>query len=141
MATEAVPTHDTVLRVLIVEDLPRVQTLLRELIDEPGHFEVLAVADNEAQAIADYQALQPDALIIDLSLRQGTGLGVISAVRRGESGRRPLLIVLTNHAFPVLEAACRSAGADHFLDKSRDVPKVRGLLEQARSAAAAQAQR
>ncbi|WP_325420095.1 response regulator [Aquabacterium sp.] len=120
---------------LIVEDLPRVQTLLRELIDEPGRFEVLAVADTEAQAIADYQALQPDAVIIDLSLRQGTGLGVISALRRRDTGKRPLLIVLTNHAFPVLEAACRSAGADHFLDKSRDVPKVRGLLEQARAAA------
>lgn len=129
-----------VLRVLIVEDLPRVQTLLRELIDEPGRFEVLAVADTEAQAIAQYQALRPDAVIVDLSLRQGTGLGVISAVRRNEAAaveRRPLLIVLTNHAFPVLEAACRSAGADHFLDKSRDVRQVRGLLEQAREAGAA----
>jgi two-component system, OmpR family, response regulator len=130
------PAQDAVLRVLIVEDLPRVQTLLRELIDEPGRFEVLAVADTEAQAIADFQALQPDAVIIDLSLRNGTGLGVISALRRGGKHKRPLLIVLTNHAFPVLEAACRSAGADHFLDKSRDVPKVRGLLEQARAATA-----
>ena len=126
--------HDHVLRVLVVEDLPRVQTLLRELIEEPGRFEVLAVADTESQAIAQYRELRPDAVIIDLSLRQGTGLGVISALRRDEANhKRPLLIVLTNHAFPVLETACRNAGADHFLDKSRDFRKVRSLLEQARA--------
>lgn len=129
-----------VLRVLVVEDLPRVQALLRELIEEPGRFEVQAVADTEALAIAQYRALQPDAVVIDLSLREGTGLGVIQALRQGAAAaRRPLLIVLTNHAFPVLETACRHAGADHFLDKSRDVPKVRQLLEQARRAGGARA--
>jgi CheY-like chemotaxis protein len=133
MESETGSAHDHVLRVLVVEDLPRVQTLLRELIEEPGRFEVLAVADTESQAIAQYRELRPDAVIIDLSLRQGTGLGVISALRRDDVGsRRPLLIVLTNHAFPVLDTACRNAGADHFLDKSRDFRKVRSLLEQAR---------
>lgn len=127
-------SHSGPLRVLIVEDLPRVQAALRELIDEPGRLEVAGVADTEAQAISDYQLLQPDAVVIDLSLRQGTGLGVVAALRRESASRRPLLIVLTNHAFPVLEAACRNAGADHFLDKSRDFRRVRGLLEQALAA-------
>lgn len=124
-----------VLRVLIVEDQPRMQLLLCKLIDELGGCEVVAVAETQAQAIAEYEALQPDALIIDLNLRQGTGLGVIIALRRGERAKRALLIVLTNHALPLLEAACRSAGADHFLDKSRDFCRVRDLLEQARTGA------
>jgi CheY-like chemotaxis protein len=121
------------LRVLVVEDLPRVQVLLRELIDEPGRFEIAGMVETEHDAIEQFQALQPDALVIDLNLRQGTGLGVIMAVRRAPAVRRPLLLVLTNHALPVLEAACLAAGADHFLDKSRDFHKVRPLLEQARS--------
>ena len=121
------------LRVLVVEDLPRVQVLLRELIDEPGRFEIAGMVETERDAIEQYQVLQPDALVIDLNLRQGTGLGVIMAVRRTPAARRPLLLVLTNHALPVLEAACLSAGADHFLDKSRDFHKVRPLLEQART--------
>jgi CheY-like chemotaxis protein len=124
------------LRVLVVEDLPRVQALLCELITEVDCCEVSAIADTESQAIAQYEALQPDAVVIDLNLRQGTGLGVITALRRGERAKRPLLIVLTNHALPVLEAACMNAGADHFLDKSRDFRKVRVLLEQARAALA-----
>lgn len=119
------------LKVLIVEDLPRVQALLRELVQEPGRIEITGVAETEADAIEQYRATQPDAVLIDLNLRVGTGLGVIMALRRGESPRRPLLVVLTNHALPVLETACLNAGADHFLDKSRDFHKVRGLLEEA----------
>lgn len=120
------------LGVLIVEDLPRVQSLLFELIHEPGHLEVLAITDTESDAIEQFEALAPDAVIVDLSLRQGSGLGVIAALRRGQHARRPLLIVLTNHAMSALKAACMGAGADHYLDKSRDFHKVRPLLERAR---------
>lgn len=119
------------LRVLVVEDLPRVQALLRELIHEPGRIEIVAVAETEAEAIQRYIEVQPDAVLIDLNLRIGTGLGVIVSLRRQTPPRRPLLIVLTNHALPVLETACLNAGADHFLDKSRDFHKVRPLLERA----------
>lgn len=121
------------LRVLVVEDLPRVQALLRELINESSRLEVTAIAETEQQAVEQYMSLRPDAVVIDLNLRQGTGLGVIMAVRRDAQGTRPLLIVLTNHALPVLEAACLNAGADYFLDKSRDFHKVRTLLEHAYS--------
>jgi two-component system, OmpR family, response regulator len=125
--------RDKALRVLVVEDLPRVQALLRELINESDRLEVTAIAETEAEAVQQYVALRPDAVVIDLNLRQGTGLGVIMALRRDSQGARPLLIVLTNHALPVLEAACLNAGADYFLDKSRDFHKVRTLLEHAYS--------
>jgi len=138
MMTDAAGTSTSerangVVRVLVVEDLPRVQVLLRELIDEPGRFEIAGMAETESEAIRQFESLQPDALVVDLNLRQGTGLGVIMAVRRRPAARRPLLLVLTNHALPVLEAACLAAGADYFLDKSRDFHKVRPLLEQARA--------
>lgn len=122
------------LRVLLVEDLPRVQALLRELIDEPGRFDVAGMAETESDAVQQFMQLRPDAVVVDLNLRSGTGLGVITALRKDPSPTRPLLIVLTNHALPVLEAACLSAGADYFLDKSRDFHKVRTLLEHAWSA-------
>jgi CheY-like chemotaxis protein len=125
------PAADTqpTLRVQVVEDLPRVQALLREMIEESGRFQVAAVADSEDEALRQFDALRPDAVVVDLALRTGSGLGVIHAIRSRASPSQPLVIVLTNHALPVLEAACRRAGADHFLDKSRDFHKVHGLLE------------
>jgi CheY-like chemotaxis protein len=123
------------LRVLVVEDLPRVRTLLRELIEEPDRLEVAAFAETEEEALRRFDELRPDAVVVDLKLRAGTGIGVVHGIRARAAAPRPLVIVLTNHALPVLESACLQAGADHFLDKSRDFHKVRPLLEKARDSA------
>jgi DNA-binding NarL/FixJ family response regulator len=119
-----------VLRVLLVEDLPRVQLMLRELIEEPGRFEVVGVADTEEQAVALYEQREPEVVVVDLNLRSGTGMGVLQRIRQRNSAVRPLLIVLTNHTLPVLRNACEKAGADHFLDKSREFARVRTLIEE-----------
>jgi DNA-binding NarL/FixJ family response regulator len=118
------------LRVLLVEDLPRVQLMLRELIEEPGRFEVVGVADTEEQALALYEQRDPEVVVVDLNLRSGTGMGVLQRIRQCKSAVRPLLIVLTNHTLPVLRNACEKAGADHFLDKSREFAQVRTLIEE-----------
>lgn len=120
-------------QVQIVEDLPRVQQLLRQLVEQPGRFEVTGIDDTEQEAFQRSQAHPPDALVVDLNLRQGSGLGLIHAVRKlyGASPVGPLVIVVTNHTMPVLEAACLKAGADHFLDKSRELPRLSALLNQA----------
>jgi len=118
------------LRVLLVEDLPRVQLMLRELIEEPGRFEVVGVADTEDQAVALYEQREPEVVVVDLNLRSGTGMGVLQRIRQRKSAVRPLLIVLTNHTLPVLRNACEKAGADHFLDKSREFARVRTLIEE-----------
>jgi DNA-binding NarL/FixJ family response regulator len=120
----------TVLRVLLVEDLPRVQLMLRELIEEPGRFEVVGMADTEDQAVALYDQRQPEVVVVDLNLRSGTGMGVLQRIRQRKAEVRPLLIVLTNHTLPVLRNACEKAGADHFLDKSREFARVRTLIEE-----------
>ncbi|UUX96043.1 response regulator [Aquabacterium sp. J223] len=117
------------LRVLLVEDLPRVQLMLRELIEEPGRFDVVGVADSEEQAVSTFDGTQPDVVVVDLNLRAGTGMGVLQRIRQRKGGQRPLLIVLTNHTLPVLRHACERAGADHFLDKSREFAQVRVLIE------------
>lgn len=124
---------DRAVQVQIVEDLPRVQQLLRQLVEQPGRFEVTGIDDTEHEAFQRSQSQPPDALVVDLNLRQGSGLGLIHAVRKlyGASPTGPLIIVVTNHTMPVLEAACIKAGADHFLDKSRELPRLAALLNQA----------
>jgi CheY-like chemotaxis protein len=129
-ANEQGGSGPAVLRVLLVEDLPRVQLMLRELIEEPGRFEVVGVADTEDQAVALYEQREPEVVVVDLNLRSGTGMGVLQRIRQRKSAVRPLLIVLTNHTLPVLRNACEKAGADHFLDKSREFARVRTLIEE-----------
>src|SRR5258707_586001 len=49
-------------QVQIVEDLPRVQQLLRQLVEQPGRFEVTGIDDTEQEAFQRSQAQPPDAL-------------------------------------------------------------------------------
>ena len=118
-------------KVQIVEDLPRVQQLLKSVVEQPGRFEVTGIDDTEQAALQRCSDEPPDVIIVDLNLRQGSGLGVIHAVKRmaGANGG-PLVMVVTNHTMPVLQAACMKAGAHHFLDKSRELPKLRQLLDE-----------
>ena len=77
MSPASEPRSDMrVLRVQVIEDLPRVQAMLRELIEEPGQFEVSSVADSEEEALRQFDELSPDAVVVDLALRAGSGLGV-----------------------------------------------------------------
>lgn len=135
-SVQAVPSRKTdgrAVLVQIVEDLPRVQQLLKQLVEQPGRFEVTGIDDTEQDALNRYRRQRPDALVVDLNLRQGSGLGLIQAVRRehGPAPEGPVIIVVTNHTMPVLQTACIKAGANHFLDKSRELPRLSALLQQA----------
>lgn len=124
------PSGSPAVRVQIVEDLPRVQRLLQGLVEQAGYFEVCGMDDTEQAALARFERERPDALVIDLNLREGSGLGLINAVRQSlPPEQRPLMIVVTNHTLAALQAASIKAGADHFLDKSRELPQLPLILQ------------
>lgn len=133
MSTLLLPSHQhaPLIAVQVIEDLPIVQKLLRDLIEESGHYKVCAVSDTESGALADFNAHRPAAVIVDLNLKQGSGLGFLHHIRRMELAQPPVLIVVTNHAIAALASACLKAGADHFLDKSRDLVKLCSVIDAA----------
>jgi len=122
--TEAPP-----LRVFLVEDSPIIRERLTESLTAPGRIEIVGHADTEQAAIAALAGAQWDALVLDLQLRQGTGLGVLKSI----AGARPdgsKVIVLTNYAIPQFRDRCVALGADYFFDKSREYYRVRSVLEE-----------
>ncbi len=125
---EAPPAGDSPLRVLLVEDSPLIRERLAESIAEPGCIEVVGQADSEQAAIGMLAAAPWDAMVLDLQLRHGTGLGVLRAL----ISRRPpdvKVIVLTNYAFPQYRAKSLALGADYFFDKAREYHRVREVLD------------
>ncbi len=119
-----------IVRVQIAEDLPRVQRLLKGLVEQAGRFEVSGIDDTEQAALERFTRERPDALLIDLNLREGSGLGLLNAVRQLlPPEQRPLMIVVTNHTLAALQAASIKAGADHFLDKSRELSHLANILQ------------
>ena len=116
------------LRVLLVEDSPLIRERLAESLSTPDRIEIAGQADTEQSAIALMSAAAWDVMVLDLQLKQGTGLGVLRAL----ASRRPpntTIIVLTNYAFPQYRAKSLALGADFFFDKAREYHRVREVLD------------
>src|SRR5690606_7056401 len=135
-ASLAYPDANAVHAVQVIEDLPLVRKLICDLIEESGRYKVCALSDTESGALADFKVHHPAVVIVDLNLKQGAGLGFIKQVRKLELPSRPSLIVVTNHGVAALKVACLQAGADHFMDKSKDLPRLRALIDAAVDATA-----
>ncbi|HEX7327553.1 MAG TPA: response regulator [Casimicrobiaceae bacterium] len=116
------------LRVLLIEDSPLIRERLAETIIVAGRIEIVGQADSEHAAIGLLASTAWHAMVLDLQLRHGTGLGVLRAlVSVRPPGAR--VIVLTNYAFPQYRAKSLALGADHFLDKAREYHRVREILD------------
>ena len=100
----------------------------------PGEMAVAATAQTEIEAHDQIEATDFDVLVVDVQLRQGTGLGAVrDARKRWLSAIPSLIIMLTNHALPVVRERCLAAGADHFLDKIRQFDQLVPLILQWRT--------
>ena len=117
------------LRVFLVEDSPSVRDRLNDFLAEAGRVEMIGFAATEADAVRELRAQHVDVAIIDLHLKEGTGIGVIESVRAMHAQPPPTIIVLTNYVFPEFEVACRERGADYFFDKSTQFGDVKLLLQ------------
>ena len=60
-----------------------------------------------------------DLAIVDLFLKQGSGLGVIEACRSRDAGQR--VVVLSNYATADMRQRCIELGADAVFDKSNEI--------------------
>jgi two-component system OmpR family response regulator len=108
---------------LIVEDSPQVAERIAEILHGAG-MQVVATAATEEAAIEACDRHRVDFAVIDLQLAQGTGYGVIRHLRRSRPAPITCIVVLTNHAVPALKVQAFEAGADYFLDKSKDFHTV-----------------
>jgi CheY-like chemotaxis protein len=111
------------LRVYLVEDSRHVRDLLQEAVESAGAT-VVGHADAAPDAVQDIAALRPDAVIIDIALRIGSGFDVLEAMAINDDLACPLPIVLTNHAYPVYREAALNLGAKYFFDKSKDIERA-----------------
>jgi two-component system OmpR family response regulator len=126
--TVAMNAAHPVVRVYLVEDSPILTKLLVGLIEaEPGAV-VVGHSDTAVAAITDIRTLKPDAIVLDLHLREGSGVDVMRALRQAGDALLPHLIVLTNHSGLPYRKAAREAGAHHFFDKSSEIPLMLSLI-------------
>jgi DNA-binding NarL/FixJ family response regulator len=126
------PTHVGVekLRVIIVEDSAIIRARLAESLSEMPNVEIVGQVETEVDALALLRQARWDAAVLDLQLKQGTGLGVLKQLAHGARPANTKIIVFTNYAFPQYRDRSLSLGADYFFDKAREFHRVREVLNQ-----------
>jgi DNA-binding NarL/FixJ family response regulator len=68
-------------RILVVDDHPLMRHGVRELLERQEGLEVCGEADSVADALAGLESSNPDLVIVDISLRDGSGLELVEKLR------------------------------------------------------------
>jgi two-component system OmpR family response regulator len=109
------------LRTYIVEDNATIRENLIGTLEELASVKALGWAETEGEAKAWIAAHQGewDLAIVDLFLKQGSGLGVLEACQGRIPGQR--VVVLSNYATADMRKRCAQLGADAVFDKSNEI--------------------
>ena len=99
---------------------------LVDIINADSRRRVTATADTETEAIDIVRRGNIDIAIIDLQLRQGSGVGVLQQLGHEKS---VLKIVLTNFSSPQMRQRCLDLGANYYFDKSREFELVVQVID------------
>jgi CheY-like chemotaxis protein len=109
------------LKTYIVEDNATIRENLIGTLEELASVHSLGWAETEADARTwlSGHANSWDLAIVDLFLKQGSGLGVLEACNQRERGQR--VVVLSNYATDDVRRRCAQLGADAVFDKSNEI--------------------
>lgn len=108
-------------RAYIVEDSPTIRENLIETLQELALVDPVGVAETEDQGkqwLAENGSYW-DLAIVDLFLKEGSGLNILEACRERRPGQK--MIVLSNHATRDVRWRCAQLGADAVFDKSTEI--------------------
>lgn len=111
-----------VYRIVIVDDHPLVRKGLAELVSAQPDFEVCGEAAGAADAIGIVAELKPDLCIIDLKLKQGSGMELIKQIK----ARFPeiKMLISSMHDESLFAERVLRAGANGFVNKEEATEKV-----------------
>ncbi|MDQ2964217.1 MAG: response regulator [Pseudomonadota bacterium] len=115
------------LLVYVVEDSPIIRRLLASTIEAAGA-ELVGSSAGAQTAITDLTALQPDLILIDISLDSGSGFDVLRALQERKLVPAAIKVVLTNHASAEYQNLSLRLGADSFFDKASETSQVLALI-------------
>jgi len=109
------------LKTYIVEDNATIRDNLIATLQELVGIDAVGTAEteNEAKDWLGKQGQAWDLAIVDLFLKQGSGLGVLEACRNRDP--RQKVIVLSNYATADIRKRCAQLGVDAVFDKSNEI--------------------
>ncbi len=101
------------IRALLVDDHQIVRSGVRKVLEATGRFDIVGEASGVQDALERTRALRPDVVVLDLGLKDGSGLDAIAEVR--EMGAR--VVVLSMQDEPAYARKAFELGAQGYVIK------------------------
>ena len=111
--------------ILIVEDYQPLRMLYHRVLSGAGH--AVSLAGSCQEALEHLRASTPDVVLLDMSLPDGDGLAVASALTRPARLRTPQFVAITGH--DQYQQLAEAHGIEFFLYKPVSVPMLLTLVE------------
>lgn len=115
---------ETMITLLLVEDEPLVRQGLRTLLERDAEIAVVGEASDGPEAIALAQALQPDVLLMDISLPTMDGITAAAALRAAV----PHSVVVFLSLYDDAATRAAAAGGSAFVGKHEGVGALRSAI-------------
>lgn len=115
------------MRILVAEDDQVTSKIVCAFLRGSGHQPVPAFDAIQAVMLA-MRAPQPDAIILDLSMPGGTGVGILDKLKSSSKSAGIPVIVLSGNTDPKARKAAIEAGAESFLSKPATAEQLDAAL-------------
>jgi PAS domain S-box-containing protein len=114
------------LRIVIADDHAVSRAGLRELFGDRPRLHVVGEAANGVDAISQAVALQPDVIVMDVSMRQMNGIEATHEIHRILPHVR--IVGLSTHDDEITERSMREAGAEAYFTKNEGTDRLLDYL-------------
>jgi DNA-binding NarL/FixJ family response regulator len=131
LAKDQAPKSSPPFRILIVDDHELIRQGVRFIFSRDPQFAICGEAANGAEAIEQVKKLNPDVVILDISMPVMNGLEAAKEIRR--LAPKIKIVILTMHDSAQMRNQSQDAGADAFVTKAQVASKlphvVKSLLD------------
>lgn len=116
----------TTLRIVIVDDHSVVRRGVRALLESQPGWEVVAEAQTGREAVDVVKRLQPDIVVIDLSLPELNGLDATRQIVK-ESPRTEVLVLTMHHSEQLVHDVLHAGARGYVLKSDADVSLISAI--------------
>lgn len=114
-------------RVLVIDDHPLIRSGIKRAISAVDQLELVGEAASKAEALAQIKHHNPDAIVVDLNLPDGSGLEIIAWGRA--ISQRLGIVALTVQDLPEHVLACMQSGASAHVSKNAPVGELIAAIQ------------
>lgn len=115
-------------RIMIVDDAIFMRMKLKDILEKNG-YEVVAEAQNGADAIEKYRAERPDIVTMDITMPEMNGIEALKGIKRIDPSAKVIMCSAMGQQAMVMEAI--QSGALDFIVKPFETDRVIDSIQKA----------